>query len=107
MDSATVGHHPRTDPETEPATLALRISTLRAVITFSEFERRVTARRTLPPPDARRAIREAAGISTEELAQLIGVTRQAVNAWERGVRAPRPEHVTTYSAALRAMREEV
>ena len=42
----------------------------------------------LPPPQQRRAIRKAAGVSAEELGALLGVTEDAVFTWEIGSRNP-------------------
>jgi len=60
----------------------------------------IDIRRRLPSPQMRRALRVASGLSAAELAALMGVTRQAVSKWERGVRTPRGQHLATYVAVL-------
>lgn len=67
----------------------------------------VRDRRDLPPPTVRRAIREAAGVSSQAVAQALGVTRQAVDNWERGRRSPRPPHLSAYAELLRTLAREV
>jgi len=58
----------------------------------------IRAKRQLPPPPARRALREAAGLSGADVARAMGVTRQAVSNWERGRRAPRGQNLDAYLA---------
>jgi len=69
---------------------------------------RDTARawRQLPPPELRRAIRRAAGLSQADLARSIGVTRQAISWWESDRRRPRGDLLRTYVAALQMLRKE-
>lgn len=61
----------------------------------------VKARRELPAPKMRRALREAAGVSQDAVAQSIGVHRMTVNRWESGQCEPTPQHVIAYAAILR------
>jgi len=61
----------------------------------------------LPPPSTCRALREAAGLSTEQLAEVLSVTRQTVSNWETGKRAPRGEQRLAYLEALRVLRAAV
>lgn len=70
---------------------------------LDELLDRVRARRELPPPAMRRAIREAAGLTLEDFGGALGVSSQAVLYWERGTRFPRPEHLGPYSELLRAL----
>lgn len=65
---------------------------------------RVRARRELPSPEMRRALRKAAGASLAEVAEAVGVTRQAVSMWELGQRSPRPTHLPAYLEVLRVFR---
>ncbi|MCC3652736.1 helix-turn-helix transcriptional regulator [Streptomyces sp. S07_1.15] len=67
---------------------------------------RLGLRRDLPAPAQRRAIREASGLSQGELAQAIGVTRQAVSHWEAGTRTPQGVLLERYVTAMRTLREE-
>lgn len=61
---------------------------------------RVRIEQSLPPPDQRRAIREAAGLSMDDLGEALGVSRQAVSHWERGQRHPRAGVVVRYAKLL-------
>lgn len=67
---------------------------------------RLQVRRDLPDPAQRREIRETAGLSQQELADVIGVTRQAVSHWEAGIRTPRGGVLDRYIDAIRALREQ-
>lgn len=58
------------------------------------------ARLDLPPPEARRQIREAAGVSCAAIGEVIGVSRDAVLKWERGQRRPSPRHAHQYNEIL-------
>lgn len=60
----------------------------------------VRARRRLPAPPMRRAIRESAGVSQLRVAGQVGVTRMTVSRWESGVREPRGDHLLSYVALL-------
>jgi DNA-binding transcriptional regulator YiaG len=66
---------------------------------------RMGARGQLPAPAERRAIREAAGLSQQDLADAIGTTRQAVSHWELGARTPRGSALRDYLEALQTLRE--
>ena len=58
------------------------------------------ARRKLPSPPMRRALREQAGLSQETIADAVGVQRSAVSRWESGSRTPRGNVALTYAAVL-------
>jgi transcriptional regulator with XRE-family HTH domain len=64
------------------------------------------ARRRLPPPEARRLLRERAGLSQDDVARALGVTRAAVALWEQGSRTPRPVHLVPYLALLERLAAE-
>lgn len=68
---------------------------------------RMRLRRDLPEPAERRKIRETAGLSQQELAAAMGVSRQAVTFWERGERTPRGQYLDRYVEALRALKDAV
>lgn len=73
--------------------------------TLSELAVRVATRNELPPPTVRRALRTAAGCSLEEVAEVVGVTRQAVTLWEGGARTPRGANLEAYVEVLRTLRQ--
>lgn len=60
----------------------------------------------LPEARKRTAIRQAAGLTRSQLAEVLGVTRQCVYNWESGRRHPRGEHLQQYHQALDAMRRQ-
>ena len=63
-------------------------------------------RRSLPDdPAQRREIREAAGVTTTELAEALGVSRQVLLQWEKGVTTPRPRLRARYAEALSLLAE--
>lgn len=66
---------------------------------------KATASRTLPPPEERRAVRERAGCSQDDVAAALHVTRAAVSRWESGERAPRGELLVAYVKVLDALRK--
>lgn len=67
----------------------------------------VRDRRDLPPPQRRREVRQAAGLSLDEMASALGVTKQAVGRWESGERFPRPPALHAYLRLLREIEEEL
>jgi DNA-binding transcriptional regulator YiaG len=71
----------------------------------SPLREQLRARSELPPPEVRRELREAAGISLETIGREIGVTRQAVGHWEAGTRYPRGTYLEAYVEVLRLLRE--
>jgi DNA-binding transcriptional regulator YiaG len=66
---------------------------------------RIAARRSLPPPEMRRAIRRAARASLQDVASAFEppVSRHSVMAWERGTRSPGAGNIEQYVAILRAL----
>jgi transcriptional regulator with XRE-family HTH domain len=67
-----------------------------------------SARRALPPVEIRRLLRQRVGISQQELADAIGVSRPALSRWETGSRSPRGSSRIAYAQALQRLgREEV
>jgi DNA-binding XRE family transcriptional regulator len=59
--------------------------------------------RRLPPPDQRQRIRQACSLSLNDLAQTLGVTPQAVHAWENGT-TPNAHHLGPYVELLDHLR---
>ena len=70
---------------------------------ITELVERVEARRDLPPPAVRRAMRKAARVSLDEVGAAVGVTGQAVWWWETGDREPNAENLRRYLEVLRAL----
>lgn len=54
----------------------------------------------LPPPAARRALREAAGRTQEEVARSLGVARATVNTWENNHNRPQRKNFQAYLRLL-------
>lgn len=73
-------------------------------MSISELLREVRERPTLPPPEMRRAIRKAAGITQARLAGALGVHEITLLRWEHGSHEPRGEHLVAYARALEEMR---
>lgn len=63
------------------------------------------ARRALPSPAMRKAIRQDAGVSLRRAGAALGVSGQAVALWERGERTPRGANLTEYVELLRQLQE--
>ncbi|WP_328746422.1 helix-turn-helix domain-containing protein [Streptomyces sp. NBC_00285] len=78
-----------------------------AATTAEKIRSRLQVRRALPAPEQRRAIREAAGLTQKELADAVGVSRQAVTQWETGARSvPRGKLLDRYVEALETLKAE-
>jgi DNA-binding transcriptional regulator YiaG len=75
--------------------------------TVAELEAKVQALAALPSPQGRRALRLAAGVSIAEVAAVVGVSRQAVNAWERGTAKPVGDHLHAYLELLAMFKRTV
>jgi DNA-binding transcriptional regulator YiaG len=75
--------------------------------TLGDLTQRLQTRRQLPPPDVRRTLRRVAGASQSDVAEVVGVTRQAVHLWEAGVRTPRGSNLDAYLEVLAAFRRVV
>ncbi|WP_217168753.1 helix-turn-helix domain-containing protein [Streptomyces sp. AC512_CC834] len=60
----------------------------------------------LPPPKARRRLRETAALTQDQLATRVGVTRQTVRAWESGRTTPRGQKREAYAKLLKTLAEE-
>ncbi len=54
----------------------------------------------LPPPPKRRAIRLAAKVSQQKLADTLGVSQRNISNWERGFVEPTPAYALAYRVAL-------
>jgi DNA-binding transcriptional regulator YiaG len=54
----------------------------------------------LPPPQVRRALREADGLTQAEVAHALGIARISFLAWEKGQSRPRGERLSAYARLL-------
>jgi DNA-binding transcriptional regulator YiaG len=61
--------------------------------------------RELPAPRERLRLRKAFGVTQEELARSLGVTRKTVGSWEKGVSEPAGSNRADYASVLFAWAE--
>ena len=61
----------------------------------------------MPSPRTARAIRVAAGVTQEQIASELGVSRVAVTAWELGRSQPRRQNRRAYAELLAQLSEAV
>jgi DNA-binding transcriptional regulator YiaG len=61
------------------------------------------AQDALPEPSERRRLREAAGLSQDQVAQALSVRRETVTSWETGRTDPRPPKRAAYARLLAAL----
>jgi len=73
----------------------------------SELLIRAKAASRLPTPSRRRSIRERAGATQAELATALGVSKQALERWERGDAKPRGRHAAAYVLLLEQLEAAV
>ncbi|MFF7081319.1 telomere-associated protein Tap [Streptomyces lavendulae] len=57
----------------------------------------------LPGPDERKRLREAAGLSQDQIARALSVRRETVTSWETGRTAPRPPKRAAYARLLEGL----
>ena len=67
----------------------------------------VEAKKTMPSPEERRALRETGGLSVAELARILGVPGPTLSRWELGSMAPRGVNLACYREALDALTEAI
>lgn len=67
----------------------------------------VHARRPLPAPEDRAALRRGARLRLKDVADLIGVTPTTVWNWERGLCEPKTKHFDAYRDVLEALAERI
>ncbi|MDI9887109.1 helix-turn-helix domain-containing protein [Streptomyces sp. HNM0645] len=63
----------------------------------------VASRESLPDPAERKRLREAAGLSQEQVAKVLQVRREAVSGWEAGRTEPRPPKRAAYARLLEGL----
>jgi transcriptional regulator with XRE-family HTH domain len=54
----------------------------------------------LPPPAARRQLREAQGLTRPQVAELVGVSKEAIRLWESGEHEPAGDNRAAYTELL-------
>lgn len=67
------------------------------------LRRKRDARRELPLPISRRAVREQVGLTQQDLARELGVRPSTISRWESGVRTPRGEALVHYVRLLKEL----
>jgi transcriptional regulator with XRE-family HTH domain len=73
---------------------------------LEELLRDARARRSLPDPAVRRLLRERAGLTQDQLANVLGVGRVAVTRYESGLRTPRGDTCVKYALLLERLAKE-
>jgi transcriptional regulator with XRE-family HTH domain len=74
---------------------------------FEEIRLRARAQRELPDPRRAKALRQAAGISLNEMAAVVGVSQRAIVYWESGKRRPRAAQLERYVRVLHLLAAEL
>jgi transcriptional regulator with XRE-family HTH domain len=73
-------------------------------VNIEKLVQEVEARRDLPPPRMRKAIRQGAGVSRARLGDVVGVSEASIGFYEAGTRNPSGEHLCLYAEALESLR---
>ncbi|MFF9177478.1 telomere-associated protein Tap [Streptomyces sp. NPDC014793] len=72
---------------------------------FDAVDALVASRATLPPPAERRRLRQAHGLTLDEVATALRVRRATVGGWEAGRTEPRPPERDAYARLLKRLAE--
>ncbi|MBO8194627.1 helix-turn-helix transcriptional regulator, partial [Streptomyces oryzae] len=67
---------------------------------FDAVDALVASRAPLPPPEERRRLRKAHGLTVDEVATALDVRRATVSGWEAGKTEPRPPERDAYARLL-------
>lgn len=67
---------------------------------------RIRMRPALPPPPRRIEIRKNAGLSQQDLAEVLHVSAMTIHFWETGKRLPKPDHAQAYLEVLQVLEEQ-
>ncbi len=67
----------------------------------------LVASRRLRRPEMRRALRLEAGLTLDDIAGKLGVTRSAVSRWELGLRKPQGRNRIAYASLLAELEKVV
>ncbi len=70
---------------------------------LSELLERARERLSLPRPEDRRTIREAAKVTQAQIAAVLGVDPSLICRWEGGRQDPGPAHRERYAEVLREL----
>ncbi|NGO86884.1 helix-turn-helix transcriptional regulator [Streptomyces sp. 196(2019)] len=70
---------------------------------FDAIDALVASRSPLPPPAERKRLRQAHGLTLEEVATTLDVRRATVGAWESGKTEPRPPQREPYAHLLKQL----
>lgn len=68
---------------------------------------RIRLSKRAPSPEMARAIRKAAGVPVQAIADELGVDRVTVHRWESGIRQPRGDNLRRYVELLEEIQYEV
>ncbi|WP_371605113.1 helix-turn-helix transcriptional regulator [Streptomyces sp. NBC_01220] len=72
---------------------------------FDRIDALVASRSVLPPPAERRRLRQAHGLTLDEVASALDVRRATVSGWEAGKTEPRPPERDAYARLLDKLAE--
>ncbi|MEH0557302.1 telomere-associated protein Tap [Streptomyces sp. B21-101] len=72
---------------------------------FERVDALVASRSVLPPPTERRRLRQAHGLTLDEVASALDVRRATVSGWEAGKTEPRPPERDAYARMLKQLAE--
>ncbi|MER6227194.1 helix-turn-helix transcriptional regulator [Streptomyces sp900105755] len=72
---------------------------------FDRVDALVASRSVLPPPRERKRLRQAHGLTLDEVASALDVRRATVSAWEAGKTEPRPPEREAYARLLNKLAE--
>ncbi|GEC02392.1 transcriptional regulator [Streptomyces spinoverrucosus] len=72
---------------------------------FSAVDALVASRSPLPPPAERKRLRQAHGLTLDEVAAALQVRRATVSGWEAGRTEPRPPEREAYARLLKQLAE--
>lgn len=76
------------------------------VVVPTPITAKLSARRRLPVPAMRRAVRLDAGLTQTDVAEVVGVSRESVARWESGARNPRGDALLVYVDLLDQLRSD-
>jgi transcriptional regulator with XRE-family HTH domain len=72
---------------------------------FDRVDALVASRSVLPPPAERKRLRQAHGLTLDEVASALDVRRATVSGWEAGKTEPRPPERDAYARMLKQLAE--